>query len=192
LNLTLESLNDKIDLNCTLNYTICVNAPNVLFSNSLNVGSYYLKAFNYENNVTSKLFINSEPLIVYSKFKPSKIETLQFGSVLPPSLFYTMNCKVFFLGSGFSSHVNPIFRYNNPLNSSQFQEFIGNVLNDTTIEVFVTNIPSNFTSTTIKISLDNRYSFRDIITIPMTSNSFLSKSRNSNITRNCKFKFTNL
>jgi hypothetical protein len=68
LNLTLESQNDKIELNCTVDYTVCVNAPNALFSNSLNVGTYFLKASNYENNVSSKLFINSEPLIIYSKF----------------------------------------------------------------------------------------------------------------------------
>ena len=62
--LILESKDNKILLNCGMNYTRCNSSSNA----GLTIGDYYLKANFIENNITTKIFIESEMFTIYSKF----------------------------------------------------------------------------------------------------------------------------
>ena len=84
-----------------------------------------------------------------------------------------MNCNILIEGSGFLNHLNPIIRFLKV--SSLFagnidhQDFIGVVKNDSIIEVFVKEVPNDYSFTSIQLSLNGGYNFKELQRISLTS-----------------------
>eukprot|EP01080_Neovahlkampfia_damariscottae_P005984 gene5984-9983_t len=153
VNISLVSKNNSITLNCNENNTICSSS----IDSFLIIGEYFLNASYVKNNILNKIFVKSEPFVI---FKSPTIYQIH-----PLNLFYE-NSRVKIEGAGFSDHKNAIIRFEktNSLYFSNitFQDFIGVIKNDSIIELEIKSFPEDYQFVSIQLSLNDGFNFKEI------------------------------